>query len=141
MNTLSKLLILIIVVAMIVAPIIIFKNPLDASVCLMSGGEWARQGFTGRYCMRPMSDDGKLCSTNSDCKSNKCVIGVSGKIDAYTAEGAKKALGDNSISPIFGTLISNDIMGKCSFTNQEPCFSGEMTINENRAVVTPQKCD
>ena len=141
MPTLDKLLILVVIIAFVAGPIIFLKNPLDAAVCLMSGDEWARQGATGRYCHKNMQDAGQLCSTNGRCKSGKCVIGINGIYDAYTPEGIKRELHKDSVSPSFNSLLSESIMGKCSPHNQDPCYSGEMTVNEYRVIITPAKCE
>jgi hypothetical protein len=137
----NKLLIVAIIIALIAGPIIFLKNPLDAAICLMSGDEWARQGRTGRYCHINMNDGGKLCSTNAGCRSDKCVIGINGVYDAYTAEGVKREITGGNLSPSFNTLLSSDIMGKCSPDNKNTCYSGEMTINEYRAIIAPVKCE
>ena len=137
----NKLLILVIIVTLIAAPIIFLKNPLDAAYCLMSGDEWARQGLTGRYCHKIMSDGGTLCSTNNGCKSGKCVIGVNKVFTAFTAEGQEREVTQANLSTSFNTLLSDDIMGRCSPDNKDTCYSGEMTVNEYRVVVTPVMCE
>ncbi len=126
---------------LIFGPWYFLKSPFDAVYCLMSGNEWAAQGKNSRYCKEVFSDGGRLCLKNSDCMSKKCVIGMWDKLSGIDS-GTQKVVEHEEISlGIFGNITNPYLRGKCSSTSQVPCNSGEITLDENRVVVTPSDCE
>lgn len=134
--------VLILIFALLVfGPWYFLKSPFDAAYCLMSGNEWARQGENGRYCKEVFGDGGQMCSTNSDCKSRKCVLGSWGKLEGFDVSKQKVVSQEEISLGVFKDVLNVDIRGRCSAHNQSPCFSGEVTIDEKRVVVSPATCD
>jgi len=125
---------------LIFGPWYFLKSPFDAVYCLMSGNEWARQGENGRYCKEVFSDGGQSCSKNSDCKSRKCVIGLWEKLSAIDASTQQVVPQEEIRLGVFNNILNDNIRGKCSTTNQSLCYSGEITINDDRIVMTPPTC-
>lgn len=126
---------------LIFGPWYFLKNPFDAVYCLMSGNEWATQGENGRYCKEVFGDGGRLCARNGDCKSHKCVIGSWGKLQGFDASTQRVIPQEEVSLGVFKNIVNEDIRGKCSGDNQGPCFSGEVTVDQNRIVVIPPTCD
>lgn len=126
---------------LIFGPWYFLKNPFDAVFCLMSGNEWASQGENVRYCKELFSDGGQQCSKNGDCKSKKCVIGMWGKLTGTNASTQKEVPQEDIALGVFNNITNNDIRGKCSPTNQSPCYSGETTLDENRILINPVACN
>lgn len=126
---------------LIFGPWYFLKSPFDAVYCLMSGNEWARQGENGRYCKEVFGDGGRLCASNSDCKSRICVIGYLGKLEGFDVTTQRVVPQEEISLGVFKNILNEDIRGRCSSDNQSPCFSGEVTIDQNRIVVIPRTCD
>lgn len=138
----QKIFIWTLIITLFALPFIIFKNPVDVAACfLLAEGEWNRQGINGGYCKRTFLDGGRDCFTNGDCKSGKCVIGTRGKVGEFPDGTVIKVMTLEDVFSSVGRLANNDTTGKCSSTNQETCFSGEMTINEDRSIYNPPICD
>lgn len=133
--------ILLLFILLLVGPWYFFKNPFDAAYCLMSGEEWARQGKNGRYCKEVFSDGGSTCSKNSQCKSGKCVIGSFGKMSGVHKSTSRVVPHEEIALGVFNNITDDAVLGRCAETNQDPCFSGEMTIDENRIIHTPKICE
>ncbi|MBU0649796.1 hypothetical protein KKG63_01180, partial [Patescibacteria group bacterium] len=115
--------------------------PFEAIYCLMSGHEWAKQGLRERYCKETFTDGGQLCSTGNDCKSKKCVIGVWDKKSGVDLQTLRVVSEEEITLGIFDNLVNSSIGGRCSPTNQSPCYSGELLIDESRRVINPGVCD
>jgi len=126
---------------LIFGPWYFLKNPFDAAYCLMSGNEWAQQGKNQRYCKEVFSDGGRLCAKNSDCKAKKCVIGEWETLKGFDADTLGEVSQENIALGVFKNILNEKIRGKCSRTNQSPCYSGEVLIDENRIIVRPAVCD
>lgn len=127
--------------ALIFVPWYFLKSPLDAAYCLMSGNEWASQGNNERYCKEVFSDYGSFCSINSNCKSRKCVIGSQGALKGFNVKTGEEVEGEDIALGVFGNILNPDIMGKCSRTNQSPCYSSEILINDNRIIINTPACE
>lgn len=125
---------------LIFGPWYFLKSPFDAAYCLMSGNEWARQGKNGRYCKEVFGDRGQLCAKTSDCKSRKCVIGYWGKLEGFDVSTQKVVLQEEISLGVFRDILNADIRGRCSDNNKSLCYSGEITIDENRIVREPPAC-
>lgn len=101
----------------------------DTLNCKLQGGFLIKYSVVGlRVCRITYEDAGKNCKSNKACLSEKCVIGNNGKIDEIYLPHIKN------------NYIEGQVMGRCSDSNAPQCFTGEITISDNRYVYFPQVC-
>lgn len=106
--------------------------------CLLQGGRVTKQGIRGAYCRKTFSDTNKTCFQNRECLSKKCIL----KKDLLSKEDMDQyshysfELGYRVVSQLPDTIY-----GTCSSSNQDTCYTSEITINDGRNLDVPPICD